>query len=88
MTKRLNARLDDDLAEKLDLLQRRTRKNVTEIVRESIELYYRHTKEATDGARHLLEASGFVGCADAEVDLSARYKDLLADLAAAKTARR
>lgn len=88
MTQRLNARIDDDLAEKLEVLQRRTRKNVTEIVRESIELYYEHTKGSPSRVREQLEASGFVGCGEDDADLSARYKGLLPELAAAKTRRR
>jgi len=88
MTKRLNARLDDDLAEKLERLQRRTKKNVTEIVRESIELYARMAEDEPNRTRSRFESAGFVGCAEDDADLSASYKRLLPELARAKTDRR
>lgn len=86
MTGRLNARLDEALAEKLAVLQRRTGKNVTEIVRESIERYYAQTEPRA--ARDRLAAAGFIACGEAEAGLSAGYKAALADLAAAKVSRR
>jgi len=88
MTKRLNARLDDDLADKLERLQRRTNKNVTEIVRESIELYARLAEDEPNRARSQFEASGFIGCGEDGADLSASYKSLLPELGKAKTDRR
>lgn len=80
MTTRLNARIDDELAEKLDRLRRRTRMSITEIVRASIELYYeRHRAQEAADARLILEEAGFVGCADGDADLSTTYKERLDD---------
>jgi hypothetical protein len=85
---RLNARLAPDLAAKLELLKRRTKKNVTEIVHESIELYYRQTSEGgATSSGEAFESSGFVGCADGEENLAADYKRLLADLIERKSGR-
>ncbi|MBK6515579.1 MAG: ribbon-helix-helix protein, CopG family [Polyangiaceae bacterium] len=39
-TKRINARLSDDVARKLSYLERRTHMTTTDVVRESIERYY------------------------------------------------
>jgi predicted transcriptional regulator len=85
MTYRLNARLDDELAAKLERLQRRTNKSVTEVVRASIELYYERFEEASQGAARILDEAGFVGCGDADADLSTTYKDRFDKTLAAKT---
>ncbi len=78
---RLNARLDADLANKLELLKQRTRKTTSEIIRESIELYYRQTERGGGASiAAAFEGAGFVGCADGEENLSESYKDQLAEL--------
>jgi predicted transcriptional regulator len=80
MSTRLNARIDPELADKIDRLRRRTNMSITDIVRASIELYYERfrAQEAADAHRILVDA-GFVGCGEAEPDLSTSYKDRLAD---------
>jgi hypothetical protein len=75
-TRRLNARLDEELAKKVRFIKRRTSQSDTELVKASIELYYeklRH-ESATAPADTLAE---FIGCAEGERGLSARYKELL-----------
>ena len=85
---RLNARLGPDLEAKLEFLKRRTKKNATEIVRESIEMYYWHTREGSSkSGRAAFDQSGFVGCADAEEGLSSGYKQILADQLERKTGK-
>jgi hypothetical protein len=87
MTTRLNARLDGTLARKLEFLKRRTRKTVTEIVREAIERYYEQTRGEHGQARHVFDDTGFIGCGEGDADLSSAYKRELADLVEKKTAR-
>jgi hypothetical protein len=84
MTHRLNARIDDELAAKLERLRRRTNKSITEVVRASIELYYERFEEGAQSAAHILDGAGFVGCGDADPDLSTTYKDRLGETLAGK----
>jgi len=83
MGERLNARIDDDLARKLATLKRVLRLSTTEIVKRSIEHYYRVAVSASAAER--LEASGLIGCARGPKDLSINYKEELARALAKKT---
>lgn len=75
MTTRLNARIDAELAAKLDRMQRRTNKSITEIVRESLELYYERFQRDEEGSSsRILQESEFIGCAEADPELSTTYK--------------
>ncbi|RLB54362.1 MAG: CopG family transcriptional regulator [Deltaproteobacteria bacterium] len=86
MTNRLNARIDDELAAKLEYLTRRTRQSVTEIVRDSIELYYkRFQAEGAGDVSRIMEEAGFIGCGEDDPDLSTSYKDRLRDSLEEKT---
>jgi len=79
MTTRLNARIDEELAAKLEHLRRRTNRSVTEIVRASIELYYEHfQRQEAGGAGEILREAGFIGCGEDGADLSTTYKGRLA----------
>lgn len=71
---RLNARIDGELSEKLEYLRRRTKLSVTEVVKRSIECYYAEVRRGTDDARSILHDSGFIGCAEGDVNLSRDYK--------------
>jgi predicted DNA-binding protein len=85
MTSRLNARIDDALAAKLDYIQRRTNQSVTDIVRESIEQYYERFRQEQERAPQALEQSGFIGCGQDDADLAATYKQRLGQSLADKT---
>ncbi len=74
MTTRVNARIDQELAKKLDLLRRSTGKTTTEIVASSIEAYYRAMTSSSDAAELL---AGFIGSGDAPAGLSEDYKSAL-----------
>jgi predicted transcriptional regulator len=87
MTNRLNARIDDELAAKLEFLRRKTKKSVTEILRESVELYYERFRAAEGSSSRALEAAGFVGCGEAAPDLSLNYKQQFAESLTRKTGR-
>jgi len=85
MTNRLNARLDDDLAMKLDQLCQQTNKSITEVVRASIELYYERFQEKLRSSAQGFDESGFIGCGDGEDDLSSTYKTDLGESLSQKT---
>ena len=74
MTRRINARLDDDLARKVDALRKRTGQSTTDILRASLESYY---VTVTRDAGPAAGLAAFVGCADGPADLSEDYKSKL-----------
>jgi hypothetical protein len=81
MTQRINARLDDDLARKLDYLRRRTGSTTTEVLRASLEAYFEHVKHR-EGPKRLL--ADFIGCAEGPPDLSSTHKSKLTEPLATK----
>lgn len=76
--RRINARIDDDLAEKLDVLRAKAGLSTTDVLREAIERYH-ETLEAETGqhAREAFGAAGFVACAEGPRDLASRTKAYL-----------
>ena len=77
MTRRINARLDEELAQKLDQLGKLTGKSATEIIKAALEAYCARSSLDEHGAMTVLRASGFIGCASGDPDLSTRYKEQL-----------
>ena len=71
---RINARLDETLARKVSLVCKRTRRNLSQVVQESLTRYC--DEELSEGGEPLsiLKSAGFVGCADGPQDLSSGYK--------------
>jgi hypothetical protein len=71
---RINARLDAELARRVDLVRRRKRRSVSQIVQESLSRYC--DQELGDDGEPLaiLKSAGFIGCADGPADLSSEYK--------------
>jgi metal-responsive CopG/Arc/MetJ family transcriptional regulator len=85
---RINARLDDNVADKLDYLQRTTGLSLSDVVRESIEHYYTEVRDRTERDAAALDVlvGAFEGSDDSPTDLSADYKRYLwADDAAPDT---
>jgi hypothetical protein len=79
---RVNARLDDDRASKLEYLKRTTGRPVSDIVKRGIDLAYEEARRTAGSPHEVLTASGFVGSGEGPEDLSVRYKGELLDLAA------
>ncbi len=74
---RINARLDDERAEKVRQLQASTRLRTSEIVKRAIDLLHReHTERSRRKIDDLL-SSDFVGCAEGPEDLASTYKRYL-----------
>ena len=71
---RINARLDEALARKVGLVQKRPRRSLSQVVQESLTRYC--DEELSEGGEPLsiLKSAGFVGCADGPEDLSSGYK--------------
>lgn len=75
---RINARLDDSFAEKLDFLQQTMHLTVSDIVRESVERYYESVRAEQRRKRASLDR--LVGAFDGgPEDGSSRYKDYIAE---------
>jgi hypothetical protein len=71
MTVRINARIDGELARKVEFLEKVMDKSTTQVVRDSIEAYYQKVA-AEVGAVTLL--SDFIACAEGPPALSSTYK--------------
>ena len=71
---RINARLDQALARKVSLVQKRTHRSLSQVVKESLTRYC--DEELSEGGepRAIFKSAGFVGCADGPADLSSGYK--------------
>ncbi len=74
---RVNARLDDERAEKLRQLQSLTRLSTSEIVKRAIDLLYRQQAGRSRDKLDALLSSNFVGCAEGSEDLASQYKRYL-----------
>lgn len=74
---RINARPDDEHSEKLRYLASITGANVSEILKQAIDLYYQRQRLERRDPRTILEESGFIGVAEAGEDLSSSYKAAL-----------
>lgn len=81
---RINARLDESRAQKLEFLARMTHLSTSEIIKEALDLYYEQVRSQRPLPAEALKASGFIGCGEASPDLSERYKEDVKSLVAAK----
>lgn len=77
MGHRINARLDAELARKVDELCELTGQSASAIIKVALEAYYERTRAAGMSPRAVLERSGFIGCAEGDPNLSTDYKGLL-----------
>ena len=55
---RVNARLDDESREQIEYLTAATGMGVSQVLRESVALYYRQARAGASGAKHLLALVG------------------------------
>lgn len=74
---RINARLPEEVARKLEYLERRMGLSTTEAVLASIECLYATVTDETASPAAVLEKVGFLGCGEGPEDLSGSYKTLL-----------
>ncbi len=75
---RLNARMDPEMERKVAYLRRRTGLGTSELVRASIDHYYRAVRAGGASAKEILDASGFIAGGSGPRDLSTTYKAVLA----------
>ena len=73
---RINARLDESSEEKIEKIKRVTKKSTTDIIKESVDLYYKKLSlDVKENNRKLLKSLS--GIADGPKDLSENYKKYL-----------
>ncbi|MBD2413422.1 CopG family transcriptional regulator [Nostoc calcicola FACHB-389] len=76
---RINARLDDEYADKLAYIQQQTNQAVTDVIKSALELYYQQLQQQQKNAFSMLTQTGFIGCGEAHPNLSVNYKSILKD---------
>ncbi|BAZ65392.1 hypothetical protein NIES4106_01300 [Fischerella sp. NIES-4106] len=80
MTMRINARLDEEHANKLTYIQQQTHQAVTDVIKFAIDLYYEQLQhQQQKNPLELLTQTGFIGCGEADANLSVNYKSILKD---------
>lgn len=73
---RINARLDGNSEEKIEKIMRVTKKSKTDIIKESVDLYYKKLNlDAKENNKKLLKSLS--GIADGPKNLSENYKQYL-----------
>lgn len=85
---RINVRLTDELARELTALERATGQSRSEIVRAALERYFDDARSSGRTAIAAIQASGLVGCGEAETDLSGSYESRLRESLARKNGDR
>ncbi len=74
---RLSARLSDDEARQLEELRAVTGATASEVVRHAIRRLHEKTMGGRVEPSKALQATGFIGCASADPNLSATHEDAL-----------
>ncbi len=70
---RINARLDEELGEKVEEIRRATKQTTTEVLVTALEQYHARVMDEAR-AYPLFSETGFIGCADGPPDLASEYK--------------
>lgn len=76
---RINARLDEETAQDLEFLKEFTQLNNSQALKAAIRFYADHLRSEVRRSKQALINSGFVGSFEGPEDLSANYKQQLAE---------
>jgi hypothetical protein len=76
----INMQLNETAAAKLAHLQQMTSQNLEEILYQAIDVYYQQFQTQSKTPLEILQDNGFVGCIQAESDLSANYQSIVQSL--------
>ncbi|MDF5738443.1 MAG: CopG family transcriptional regulator [Nostoc sp.] len=60
-------------------IQQQTNQAVTDVIKSALELYYQQLHQQQKNALSMLTQTGFIGCGEADSDLSVNYKSILRD---------
>ncbi|MBE9077984.1 CopG family transcriptional regulator [Romeria aff. gracilis LEGE 07310] len=66
--------LDNDHAKKLAYIQAQTHQDLTEVLNQAIDLYYKQLNPTQKSPLDILTEAGLVGCFEGAPDLSSNYK--------------
>jgi len=81
---RINARVEQEYLEKLEILKNQKHSSITQILKFAIDAYYdAHITQAQNQRQALLNG-GFIACCEGDEGLSESYKKELSDALAAK----
>ncbi len=75
----VNTQISRDTENKINFIQSQTKQDLSEILKNAIELYYQTLQTPQKTPLQILEESGFIGCASIESDLSINYKKVLTE---------
>lgn len=85
MAGRINARLDAQLALKMERIRELTGKNTSAILKAAIDRYYESLQAGAANPGEALRRSGFIGSGKGDPDLSSNYKRALTSSLSRKT---
>lgn len=74
---RINARMDDEHARKLDAIKQVTGQNTSNAIKAAIDFYFDKIRSKQNVTSKLIADSGLIGCSDGNEDLSISYKEQL-----------
>lgn len=77
---RINARLDQNLEDKIQYILEKRNVSQTEMVKQALELLYELVKSENESSARALIEAGFVGGGKGPSDLSENYKEELGHL--------
>jgi hypothetical protein len=74
----INIELDDEYESKLMQVQQRTeQKEIKAVIEAAIDAYYHQLEAPRKTALEIFTESGFIGCLQADADLSSNYKSVV-----------
>lgn len=73
----ISTQLNESSVAKLAYLQQMTNQNLEEILQQAIDVYYQQFQTQSKTPIEILQNNGFVGCMQAESELSANYKPIV-----------
>lgn len=85
MATRINARIDQELADKLEQIQRITGKSTSAILKAALDRYYERVQQDQVSPGEALRKLGFVASGKGTRELSSNYKKILTESLAKKT---
>ena len=81
---RINARVEQEYIDKLEVLKNQQHSSITQVLKMAIDEYYASHVSKAAMQREALLGGGFIGCCEGDAGLSEAYKDLLTESLGAK----
>ncbi|MDO3386822.1 ribbon-helix-helix protein, CopG family [Gilvimarinus sp. SDUM040013] len=81
---RINARVEQEYIDKLEVLKNQQHSSMTQVLKMAIDEYYASHMSKAAAQREALLGGGFIGCGEGGEDLSEAYKKELSESLGAK----